>query len=120
MHEYGWQGIDFAEFAINAHANAVYNPFARFQKPITEEQFIKSTMICDPINLMDASPIGDGAAAAILVPVEMLAPDLPRIVVAGSSAATDTISVHDRPAAPLAFRRGEILQNGLFPGWDQT
>ncbi len=23
MHEYGWQGIDFAEFAINAHANAV-------------------------------------------------------------------------------------------------
>jgi len=96
MHEYGWQGIDFAEFAINAHANAVHNPFARFQKAISEEQFIKSTMICDPINLMDASPIGDGAAAAILVPVEMLAPNLPRIVVAGSSAATDTISVHDR------------------------
>lgn len=96
MHEYGWQGIDFAEFAINAHANAVHNPFARFQKAISKEQFIKSTMICDPINLMDASPIGDGAAAAILVPVEMLAPNLPRIVVAGSSAATDTISVHDR------------------------
>ena len=96
MHEYGWQGIDFAEFAINAHANAVHNPFARFQKAISEEQFIKSTMICDPINLMDASPIGDGAAAAILVPVEMLAPNMPRIVVAGSSAATDTISVHDR------------------------
>ena len=96
MHEYGWQGVDFAEFAINAHANAAQNPFARFQKPITKEQFIKSTMICDPINLMDASPIGDGAAAAILVPVEMLAPNMPRIVVAGSSSATDSISVHDR------------------------
>ena len=96
MHEYGWQGIDFAEFAINAHANAAHNPFARFQKPITEEQFIKSPMICDPINLMDASPIGDGAAAAVLVPVEMLAPNQPRIVISGSSAATDTISVHDR------------------------
>jgi acetyl-CoA C-acetyltransferase len=96
MHEYGWQGVDFAEFAINAHANAAKNPFARFQKPITKDQFIKSTMICDPINLMDASPIGDGAAAAILVPVEMLAPNMPRIVVAGSSSATDSISVHDR------------------------
>jgi acetyl-CoA C-acetyltransferase len=96
MHEYGWEGIDFAEFAINAHANAVHNPFARFRKAITEKQFIQSTMICDPINLMDASPIGDGAAAAILAPVEMLAPGTPRIVVAGSSAATDTIALHNR------------------------
>ena len=96
MHEYGWEGIDFAEFSINAHANAVHNPFARFRKAITEKQFIQSTMICDPINLMDASPIGDGAAAAILAPVEMLAPGTPRIVVAGSSAATDTIALHNR------------------------
>jgi acetyl-CoA C-acetyltransferase len=96
MHENGWEGIDFAEFAINAHANAVHNPYARFHKAITEKQFIQSTMICDPINLMDASPIGDGAAAVILAPVEMLAPGTPRIVVAGSSAATDTIALHNR------------------------
>ncbi|MFN2302960.1 MAG: beta-ketoacyl synthase N-terminal-like domain-containing protein, partial [Anaerolineales bacterium] len=58
MHEYGWKGKDFANFSINAHANAVHNPYARFRKPIDEKRFIQSPMICDPINLMDASPIG--------------------------------------------------------------
>lgn len=96
MHEYGWGGVDFAEFAINAHANAVHNPFARFRKAIDQQRFITSPMICDPINLMDASPIGDGAAAAILAPAEMLTAGAPKILVVGSAAATDTIAVHDR------------------------
>jgi len=96
MHEHGWQSADFSEFSINAHQNAVHNPYARFRSPITEQQFAKSPMICDPINLMDASPIGDGAAAVILVRSDMLTPDLPRILVAGSSAATDTIAIHNR------------------------
>ena len=96
MHEYGWEGIDFAPFAITAHANAVHNPYARFRKAINEDIFIKSAMICDPINLMDASPIGDGAAAVILAPAEMLNKSHPKIVVAASSAATDSIAIHNR------------------------
>jgi len=96
MHEYGWQGVDFAEFAINAHANAIHNPFARFQKPINTERFIKSPMICDPINLMDASPIGDGAAAAILARADSVPSGKSKILVAGSSSATDRIAVHSR------------------------
>lgn len=106
MHEYGWKGIDFAEFAINAHANAVHNPFARFRKPISETRFINSPMICDPINLMDASPIGDGAAAAVLVSAENLSSTQTKILVAGSSAATDTIAIHNRKA-PLWLAAAE-------------
>jgi len=100
MHEYGWQGIDFANFAINAHKNAVHNPYARFRKPISEKRFNQSPMICAPINLMDASPIGDGAAAAILVQADRLPERRKRIIVAGSSAATDSIAIHNR-SAPL-------------------
>lgn len=96
MHEYGWDGVDFSEFAINAHANAVHNPYARFRKAIDTKTFINSAMICDPINLLDASPVGDGAAATILVPAEWLEQTRPEIIVAGSSAATDTISIHTR------------------------
>jgi acetyl-CoA C-acetyltransferase len=96
MYEYGWKGADFAEFAINAHENAVHNPFARFRKPISFNQFVNSAMICDPINLMDASPIGDGAAAAILVNAEVLTPSSEKILVVGSSAATDAIALHSR------------------------
>jgi len=94
MHEYGWKHADFAPFSINAHANAVHNPYARLRQKITLEQFEKSSMVATPINLMDASPIGDGAAAAILVPAERLTGR--RIVVAGSASATDTIAVHSR------------------------
>ena len=106
MHEYGWKGIDFAEFAINAHANAVHNPNARFRKPISEDSFIKSPMICDPINLMDASPVGDGAAAVILINAELLPANSMKIMVAGSAAATDTIAVHNRKA-PLRLVAAE-------------
>ncbi len=94
MHEYGWKHADFAPFSINAHANAMHNPNARLHQKITLEQFEKSSMVATPINLMDASPIGDGAAAAILVPAEKLMGR--KIVVAGSASVTDTIAVHAR------------------------
>ena len=98
MHEYGWKHEDFAPFSINAHANAMHNPFARLHEKITVEKFEKSAMVATPINLLDASPIGDGAAAAIIVPAERVSsvPGRPRITVAGSASATDSIAVHSR------------------------
>jgi acetyl-CoA C-acetyltransferase len=98
MHEFGWRHVDFAPFSINAHANAMYNPNARLHTEITVEQFEKSNMVSTPINLLDASPIGDGAAAVIIIPAEKVdsAPGQPRIVISGSGAATDTIAVHSR------------------------
>ncbi|HEX5837687.1 MAG TPA: thiolase domain-containing protein, partial [Anaerolineales bacterium] len=58
----------------------------------------KSSMVATPINLLDASPIGDGAAAAIIVPAEKVASlnGKPKITVAGSASATDSIAVHSR------------------------
>ncbi|MCX6067070.1 MAG: thiolase domain-containing protein [Chloroflexi bacterium] len=98
MYEYGWQHADFAPFSINAHANAMHNPFARLHDKISVEKFEKSAMVATPINLLDASPIGDGAAAVIIVPANKVSslPGRPRIVVAGSASATDTIAVHSR------------------------
>jgi len=98
MHEFGWKHADFAPFSINAHANAMHNPFARLHQKISVDQFEKSSMVATPINLLDASPIGDGAAAAIIVPAEKVASvnGRPRIMVAGSAAATDSIAAHSR------------------------
>ena len=98
MYEFGWDHADFAPFSINAHANAIHNPFARLHQKINVDQFEKSSMVATPINLMDASPIGDGAAAVILVPAEKVAvlKGKPRITVAGSASATDSIAVHSR------------------------
>ena len=122
MHEYGWERADFAPFSINAHANAVHNPNARFQFPISPEAYQNAAMISTPINLMDASPIGDGAAAVLLVPVDKLPRGLaaPTIIVSGSGSATSSIAVHDR-RDPLWLRAAEISaqqayrQTGLGP-----
>jgi acetyl-CoA C-acetyltransferase len=97
LHEYGWKHTDFAPFSINAHANAVHNPNARLHDPITPHDYNKARMVADPINLLDASPIGDGAAAMLLVPAETLERNgHPLITIAGSASATDSIAVHSR------------------------
>jgi len=120
MYEYGWKHADFAPFAINSHANALHNPYARLHQKITAEDFEKSAMIATPINLLDASPIGDGAAAVYLVPAESLVAGTPRLLIAASSAATDTIAVHNRPeplflTAAYKSAQDAYRQAGLKP-----
>ena len=119
MYEYGWKHADFAPFAINAHANAVSNPYARLRHKISLEDFERSAMIATPINLLDASPIGDGAAAVYIVPAENLLPGK-RILVAASASATDTIAIHDRSdtlflAAAYQSARQAYQQAGVAP-----
>jgi acetyl-CoA C-acetyltransferase len=93
MHEYGYRQADFAPFPLNAHANGEKNPNALFQKAINKKIYENSRLIADPMRLYDASPIGDGAAALLLVPVAK-APQAVRVI--GSASATDTLAVHDR------------------------
>ena len=119
MHEYGWKHADFAPFSINAHANAMHNPYARLHQKINLEQFEKSAMVATPVNLLDASPIGDGAAAVVIVPAEKVASlnGKPRITIAGSASATDSIAVHSRKdplflsAAYLSAKRAYEMAN---------
>ncbi len=121
MHEYGWRHEDFAPFSVNAHANAARNPYARLRQPISEDDYRRARMICDPINLLDSSPIGDGAAAVVL----MLAASAPNrgrrpILVVGSGLSTDTMAVHDRKtplwlSAAERSARQAYEQAGLGP-----
>ncbi|MGD0806967.1 MAG: thiolase domain-containing protein [Anaerolineales bacterium] len=97
LFEFGWKHTDFGAFSINAHANGARNPNARLREPITERDYARARMICEPINLLDASPIGDGAAAVLLLPAEKVKNGpRPKILVAGSAAASDSVAVHDR------------------------
>ncbi len=97
LHTYGWRHTDFAPFSINAHANALHNPYARLHETITEKDYINARMIAEPINLLDASPTGDGAAAVLLVPAgSVTAQDRRIIKIIGSASATDSIAIHSR------------------------
>ncbi len=105
MHEHGWHHTDFAPFSINAHQNAVNNPYARLREPITIQDYHNARMIASPINLLDASPIGDGAAAIVLISKEynnrisnsvVKSASRQAIAIGASASATDTLAVHDR------------------------
>jgi len=97
MYEYDLVPEDFAAFSMNAHANAANNPYAMFQSPITLEQYTHARPVSDPISVMDSSPVGDGAAALILMPTASLNGNRARAVhVAASAVATDSLSLHAR------------------------
>lgn len=108
MHEHGYRKEDFAPFAINAHANAVNNPYAMFHHPITSRQFAESKMIADPVSLLDSSPIADGAACVILAPTAIAREFTEKPVrIRTSTIATDSVAVHDR-RDPLFLEGGAI------------
>jgi acetyl-CoA C-acetyltransferase len=77
-------------------------------------------MIADPINLLDSSPVCDGAACLVLAPVGMF-PGREKARILASSVATDSLAVHDR-RAPLALDAVAISSNkayaqaGMTPG----
>ncbi|MCS6772972.1 MAG: thiolase domain-containing protein [Thermoflexales bacterium] len=97
MHEHGYKKEDFANFAINAHRNAVNNPNAMFPHLITLQQFAEAKPIADPINLLDSSPIADGAACVILAPTSIAREFTDKPVrVRAVAIATDTLALHDR------------------------
>jgi acetyl-CoA C-acetyltransferase len=98
MYEFNVPHKAFAPFSINAHQNAANNPNAMFQRPITEEIYLRSPLISPPVNRHDSSPICDGSAAMILCPLEMAADLSTRtpIRVLASATGTDTIATSDR------------------------
>ena len=100
MHEYKVNKEDFAIFPIIAHANAVHNPNAMFHHTINREDYARAKMIADPINLMDSSPIADGAAAVIIVPMDKIKKYAGKAVrVAACELATDTVGLDSREDA---------------------
>lgn len=87
-----------AGFSLVAHANAVANPNAMFRRAIKPEAYAQAAMVSEPLNMLDAAPMADGAAALLLASAERLPPDLPfpPIRIAASAVATSPVALHDQ------------------------
>ncbi len=109
FHEYDLPEYALAGFPVTAHANGACNPNAMFRKAIKRDLYARVGMVCDPLNMFDAAPDADGAAAVLLTRAQLLPPDAPHApaLIAGSSVATDKLSLHDRPD-PLEFRSARL------------
>ncbi len=97
MHKYGTTKERLAQVAVKNHHNGSMNPYAHFQKEITLEQALNSTMIAEPLGLFDCSPISDGAAVLILCPLERAKEFTGNPVkIVASAQASDTLALHGR------------------------
>ena len=97
MYEYGTTREQLAMVAVKNHENALLNPNAQFHRKITVEDVINSPPVATPLNLLDCSPISDGAAALVLCPLEKAKEYTDKIVkIAGSGQATDSLALHGR------------------------
>jgi len=116
LHETGAPRTAFEGFPSLAHANGVHNPNAMFKMALRPGLYAKAGMVCDPLNMFDNAPDGDGAAALILTRPELLpqAASKPTVRIAGSGMATDALALHDRPD-PLDFRAARLsIDRAIF------
>jgi len=99
MQENGTTSEQMAQVAVKNHANGLLNPHAQFHLKVGIEDVLGSTLVADPLHLLDCSPITDGAAALVIAGVDRakeIAGDRPLVKITGSGLATDTISLANR------------------------
>jgi acetyl-CoA C-acetyltransferase len=122
LNEYHLPADALSGFPILAHTNGVNNPNAFFRRAISLETYQNAEKVNDPLNIYDAAPYADGAAALILTRRDLLPKDRPYPVVRllGSSARIDTLALHDRKH-PLIFEAAKLavqhacIQAGIMP-----
>jgi acetyl-CoA acetyltransferase len=73
MTRYGTTARQFAAIAAKNSVHGSLNPRAQYQEPHTIEEVLASPVIAAPLTRLMCSPIGDGAAAAIVVSEDYLA-----------------------------------------------
>lgn len=67
MAKYGTTREQFARIAVKNHFNGSLNPHAQYRERYSLEDILASPMVAEPLTRLMCAPIGDGAAAAILV-----------------------------------------------------
>jgi acetyl-CoA acetyltransferase len=67
MREFGATADDLARIVVKSRDNGARNPKAQFGDRTTVDEVLASRMISDPLRLPMCAPIGDGAAAVVVL-----------------------------------------------------
>ncbi len=118
MERYGVTRDEMSAWPVLMHSNAAENPYAQLRREIKVEHVAKSQVVADPIRMLDASPVGDGAAAILLASREAVKHSNgvdPLVAVKGLAVASDSLEISTRtsldalPAAKLAAEKALIM-----------
>ncbi len=114
MERYHTTREQLAMVAVKNHKHGALNPNAQYRQEITVADVLASPKVATPLNVLDCSPITDGAAAVVLAEMSVarrLAKGRPVVRITGVGHATDRIALHDRrdltalPATTKAAQR---------------
>ena len=71
MERYGTTKEQFARIAVKNHYHGSLNPHAQYREVYTLEDILTAPPVAEPLTRLMCSPIGDGAAATVLVSPEI-------------------------------------------------
>jgi acetyl-CoA acetyltransferase len=66
MYQFGTTEEHIARVAYKNHRNSVRNPYAMYRKEFSMEEILASTLVCDPIRLLEICAPNEGAAAVVV------------------------------------------------------
>jgi acetyl-CoA C-acetyltransferase len=96
MEKFNVSEEEMASLAVLSHENGVNNPFAMYRRKISTKEVLESPYVADPIHLLEAAPISDGAAAVVLASEEVAKTKSSVVSVEASTVATDAIRYYER------------------------
>jgi acetyl-CoA acetyltransferase len=70
MQRHGTTKEQFGRIAVKNHYHGSLNPHAQYREVYSLEDVLESPLVAEPLTRLMCSPIGDGAAAAILCPAD--------------------------------------------------
>lgn len=98
MKAYGSTQEQLAIIAAKNHCNGSLNPVAQYRFPMTPEEVVADRVVSFPLTRAMCAPMGDGAAAAILVSGDRLSAlgDVPPVKIRASVLGSGGLSAGDR------------------------
>lgn len=121
MHKYGTTREQIADVAVKNHEHGYKNPNAQYRMKLSRETVMNSTLVADPLRLLDCSPVTDGAAAVIVTTLDKAKTiKKPFVKVLATAHTTDAIALHSRKeiaSIPVVKKAAEIAykKSGITP-----
>jgi acetyl-CoA acyltransferase len=107
MKKYGTTKEQFAKVAVKNHLHGSLNPHAQYQDTCSVEDVLMSPLVVEPLTRLMCSPIGDGAAAAVICSEEKARQFTANPIWVKASVLTSGMDLQpgDDPAATRASQR---------------
>jgi len=112
MERYGVDRLTMAAWPELAHSHATMNKHAMLRFPVKREKVPGAMPVADPITLLDAYPLGDGAAAVVLEHDDTASKALAKVEKVESARGLPSIALRDDP---LRIDSLESIVAGLDP-----